>query len=77
MVKNMQLYNVRDNSMAEGEVGMGGDWDSVSMRCCGFIQSLHQRRYVWGLGSGFCKVSWLYSVLPPTTILMETGIRFL
>ena len=57
MVKNLQLCNVRDNSMAERVAGMGGDCDPVSMRCCGFIQTLHQRRYLWKLGSGFNEVS--------------------
>jgi hypothetical protein len=54
-----------------------GGWDPLSMRCCGFIQSHHQRRYLWRLGSAFHEVLWFCSVFPPTTILMETGIRFL
>jgi len=56
---------------------MGGDLDPISKRCCGFIQSLHKRRYVWSMGSGFCDVLWFYSVPLPTTILMEPGIRCL
>jgi hypothetical protein len=57
LVKNLQLYNVRDNSMAEGEGGMGGDWDPVSMRCCGFIQTLQHddtygKKTLFGLFQG-------------------------
>jgi hypothetical protein len=62
--------------MAEGEGRMGGDWDPVSMRFCGFIQSLHQRRYLRRLWAGYFEVLWFYSVPPPTTILMETVIWF-